>query len=104
MLGAAQEPLMKPLARYSSHVIGPDGDVLTAANLPPPNLKRWVARRKAEVITAVNGGLLTMPQACTLYGISVEELLEWQRHYEAEGLEGLRASHRHDAPPPDGLN
>ena len=83
-------------AKYSSHVIGPDGDVLTMENLPPPNLKRWVARRKAEVIAAINGGLLTMPQACTRYALSVEELLEWQRHYEAEGLEGLFVSHPHD--------
>jgi hypothetical protein len=92
-------------AKYSSHVIGPDGDVLTADSLPPKNLKRWVARRKAEVIAAVNGGLLTMPEACARYSLSVEELLEWQRHYEAEGLEGLRASHhRHDDAPPDRLH
>jgi hypothetical protein len=91
-------------AKYSSHVIGPDGDVLTAANLPPPDIKRWVARRKAEVIAAINGGLLTMPEACARYALSVEELLEWQRHYEAEGLEGLRASHRHDGPLPDILH
>jgi hypothetical protein len=89
---------MKQNAKYSSHVIGPDGDVLTLNNLPPQNLKRWVARRKAEVIAAVNGGLLTMPEVCARYEISVEELLEWQRHYEAEGLEGLRASQRHDLP------
>ena len=82
--------------RYSSHVLGPDGDVLTLAYLPPRNLKRWVARRKAEVIAAVNGGLLTMPEACHRYGISVEEFLEWQHHYDAEGLEGLRVSHPHD--------
>ena len=81
--------------RYSSHVLGPDGDVLTVADLPPKNLKRWVARRKAEVIAAVKGGLLTMPEACHRYGLSVEEYLEWQRHYEAQGLEGLQASHRH---------
>ncbi|MDB5734333.1 MAG: hypothetical protein JWP16_794 [Alphaproteobacteria bacterium] len=95
---------MKYTAKYSSHVIGPDGDVLTLNNLPPPDLKRWVARRKAEVITAVNGGLLTMPEACARYSISLEELLEWQRHYEAEGLEGLRASNRHDGHMPDSLH
>ena len=74
------------------HVIGPDGDILTPANLPPANLGRWVARRKAEVIAAVHGGLLTMPEACRRYGISNDEFLEWERHYEAQGLEGLRAS------------
>ena len=83
--------------KHSFHVIGPDGGVLTSSNLPPANTKRWVARRKAEVIAAVHGGLLTMPQACHRYGISTDEFMEWKRHYEAEGLEGLRASVRlHD--------
>lgn len=78
--------------RHGAHVIGPDGSVLTLASLPPANLKRWVARRKAEVIAAVKGGLLTMPDACRRYSICAEEFLEWERHYEAEGLVGLRAS------------
>ena len=79
-------------SRHGVQVIGPDGSVLTQANLPPANLKRWVARRKAEVIAAVKGGLLTMPEACRRYSISSEEFLEWERHYEADGLVGLRAS------------
>ena len=61
--------------KHGTHVIGPDGSVLTRANLPPANLKRWVAHRKAEVIAAVKGGLLTMPQACARYSISTEEFL-----------------------------
>lgn len=77
---------------HGVHVIGPDGSVLTLANLPPANLKRWVARRKAEVIAAVKGGLLTMPEACRRYSLSAEEFLEWERHYESDGLTGLRAS------------
>ncbi|HEU0162896.1 MAG TPA: DUF1153 domain-containing protein [Rhizomicrobium sp.] len=81
------------------HVIGPDGTILTPANLPPAGTVRWVARRKAEVVAAVNGGLLTMPEACRRYGLSVEEFMEWERAYEADGLDGLRVSHR-AAPPP----
>ncbi|OJT95534.1 MAG: hypothetical protein BGN82_10590 [Alphaproteobacteria bacterium 65-7] len=81
------------------HVIGPDGAILTPASLPPANTVRWVARRKAEVVAAVNGGLLTMPEACRRYSLSVEEFLEWERAYEAGGLEGLRVSHRSAAPP-----
>jgi hypothetical protein len=80
--------------KYSSPVLGPDGSVLTPANLPPANTVRWVARRKAEVIAAVHGGLLTMAQACHRYNISTEEFMEWERHYEADGLDGLRASSR----------
>ena len=80
--------------KHGTQVIGPDGSVLTRANLPPANLKRWVARRKAEIIAAVKGGLLTMPEACRRYSLSNVEFLEWERHYESEGLEGLRASAR----------
>ncbi|HEY0267076.1 MAG TPA: DUF1153 domain-containing protein, partial [Rhizomicrobium sp.] len=63
--------------RRGVQVIGPDGTILSPANLPPANLTRWVARRKAEVIAAVNGGLLTMPEACHRYRLTVEEFLEW---------------------------
>ncbi len=82
----------------AAHVTGPDGDVMTMANLPPKNLNRWVARRKAEVVIAVHGGLLSLAQACERYGISSEEFLAWERDYASEGLEGLRASHH----PPHG--
>jgi len=81
-------------ASKHSHVIGPDGSVLTPLNLPPANTVRWVARRKAEVIAAVHGGLLTMAEACHRYRLSSEEFLEWERHYDAQGLPGLRASTR----------
>ncbi|MDR1828208.1 MAG: DUF1153 domain-containing protein, partial [Methylobacteriaceae bacterium] len=37
----------RPRARY---VIGPDGSPLTIADLPPPDTRRWVIRRKAEVV------------------------------------------------------
>ena len=34
------------------YVIGPDGSPLTVADLPPKDTKRWVIRRKAEVVAA----------------------------------------------------
>jgi len=64
------------------------------AVLPPVTTKRWVARRKAEVVAAVHGGVLTIADACRRYGLSSEEFQEWERHYQAEGLSGLRASAR----------
>ena len=79
-------------------VLGPGGNVLTPVNLPPATTVRWVARRKAEVIAAVHGGLLTMAEACSRYRLSSEEFLEWERHYKQHGLEGLRASTRRAAP------
>jgi len=62
-----------------SYVIGPDGSPLTMADLPPPNTKRWVIRRKAEVVAAVRGGLLSLDEACRRYTLTVEEFLAWQR-------------------------
>ena len=35
-------------------VIGPLGEPLTVDSLPPPGTTRWVVRRKAEVVAAVD--------------------------------------------------
>ena len=45
------------------YVIGPDGSPLTLVDLPAPNEHRWVIRRKAEVVAAVRGGLLSLEEA-----------------------------------------
>ena len=73
-------------------VIGPEGKPLTRAALPPPETKRWVIRRKAEVVAAVRGGLLSLEDACRRYSLTVEEFLSWQRAIDAHGLPGLRAT------------
>ena len=75
-----------------SYVIGPDGSPLTMADLPPPNTKRWVIRRKAEVVAAVRGGLLSLDEACHRYTLTVEEFLAWQRAIDRFGMPGLRAT------------
>ncbi len=77
--------------RPVSQVIGPGGDILTSDNLPPKNTRRWVPRRKAEVIAAVDGGLLTLTEACKRYAISHEEFSSWIQAYARHGLAGLRA-------------
>ncbi|ADZ69571.1 DUF1153 domain-containing protein [Polymorphum gilvum] len=74
------------------YVIGPDGSPLTIADLPPPSTKRWVIRRKAEVVAAVRGGLLSLEEACHRYTLTVEEFLSWQSSIERHGLAGLRAT------------
>ena len=57
-------------------VLGPLGTPLTLQMLPPPDTRRWVVRRKAEVLAAIRGGLLSRAEACTRYRISDEELRE----------------------------
>lgn len=75
-----------------SKVIGPTGTPLSIDDLPAPDTKRWVARRKAEVVAAVRGGLLSLEDACTRYTLSVEEFLSWQRAIDRNGLPGLRVT------------
>jgi hypothetical protein len=65
---------------------------LTVADLPPPNTKRWVIRRKAEVVAGVRSGIISLEEACRRYKLSIEEFLSWQRLIESHGLAGLRAT------------
>ena len=61
-------------------------------DLPPPNTKRWVVRRKAAVVAAVRVGRITMQEALRCYQLTEEEFLSWQHAFEAHGLPGLRAT------------
>lgn len=81
-----------PPAERDPYVIGPDGTPLTIKDLPPTSTRRWVIRRKAEVVAAVRGGLLTLEEACERYSLTVEEFLSWQKAIEQFGLPGLRAT------------
>jgi hypothetical protein len=60
--------------------------------LPDPNTKRWVVRRKAAVVAAVRSGGITVEEACRVYQLSIEEFLCWQRAFETHGLAGLRVT------------
>ena len=80
---------VRPRVKY---VIGPDGSPLTLADLPPTNTRRWVIRRKAEVVAAVRGGLLSLEEACSRYTLTVEEFLSWQMAIDQHGLAGLRTT------------
>ena len=73
-------------------VMGPAGKPITLDDLPPPSTKRWVVRRKAEVVTAVRAGLLTLEEACQRYKLSVEEFLSWQALIDKHGMRGLRTT------------
>jgi hypothetical protein len=75
-------------------VIGPDGGRMRLADLPPANTRRWVIRRKAEVVTAVRGGLLTLTEALSRYGLTEEEFDSWQAAFDRHGMSGLRTTLR----------
>jgi hypothetical protein len=65
-------------------------------DLPPPGIKRWVIRRKAEVVAAVRAGIISLDEACERYTLSVEEFLSWQRSIDRHGLRGLRTTRLQD--------
>jgi hypothetical protein len=73
-------------------VIGPLGFPITHADLPVAGRLRWCARRKAEVVAAIEGGLLSRESACARYALSLDELLSWQRALRTYGLRGLKIS------------
>lgn len=75
-----------------TEVEGPMGEPLSFAALPPPDTRRWVVRRKAEVLAAINGGLLTAAEACARYRLSPEELELWQDSLDRAGIPGLRVT------------
>ncbi|WP_417612826.1 DUF1153 domain-containing protein [Parasphingorhabdus sp.] len=86
--------------RKPESVIGPFGEAISLDDLPKDAMTRWVIRRKAEVVAAVNGGLLSLEEACDRYDLSLEEFLSWQELIYESGLPGLRVSqlskHRSD--------
>jgi hypothetical protein len=78
-------------ASGEKRVIGPTGRPLTPADLPAPDTTRWVVRRKAEVVAAVRGGLLSLDDACARYSLSVSEFLSWEQAIDRHGMAGLLA-------------
>jgi hypothetical protein len=72
----------------------PDGRVMTRADLPPPDTRRWVASRKAAVVRAVRHGLIDRAEAIATYALSEEELDEWMAAVDRGGERALRATAR----------
>src|SRR3954467_1266001 len=85
-------PMMMTSPVLARRVLAPDGSVLTLADLPQPDAQRWVASRKAIVVAAVRGGLLSMSDACARYRLTTEEFLSWQTQVDRNGLQGLRTT------------
>jgi hypothetical protein len=73
-------------------VIGTNGETITLESLPDTNTTRWVTSRKAQVVAAIRGGLLTLEEASLRYRLTLDELAEWQASLERHGARGLRAT------------
>jgi hypothetical protein len=84
-----QDTISRPMVRY---FVGLGGRHLTFADLPLPDTKRWVIRRKAEVVAAVRGGLLSLEEASSRYALSSDEILSWRHCFDRYGIAGLRTT------------
>lgn len=78
--------------REAEEASTPLGQLMTLRDLPPTNTKRWVIRRKAEVVAGVRLGLITLEEACQRYRLSLDEFLSWQHLIDRHGMRGLRAT------------
>ena len=88
-----QTGLMHMSLSESFTTVGDPGESLgMLAELPAPDTKRWVVRRKAALVQAVRNGAITLQEACRRYNLSVEEFLAWQRAIERHGVPGLRVT------------
>ncbi len=70
----------------------PDGSVLTRADLPPEDTRRWVASRKAIVVRGVLYGLITLSDAKKRYGLSDEEFNSWASAVAEHGTDALKVT------------
>lgn len=70
----------------------PDGSILTRADLPPPETRRWVASRKAVVVKAVLYGLMSQAEAIEKYDLSEEEFALWREAVATHGEKALRVT------------
>jgi hypothetical protein len=74
------------------YLIGPDGHRSKAQNLPPVTTKRWVIRRKAQIVNAVRKGVLSLEEACRRYMLTADEFAAWEKAIDEHGLAGLRTT------------
>lgn len=74
----------------------PDGTVMTRADLPPANTRRWVASRKAAVVRGVLYGLIPQGEALKMYGLSEEEFRSWIAAVADHGEDALKTTRLKD--------
>ncbi|MBN2630036.1 MAG: DUF1153 domain-containing protein [Rhodobacteraceae bacterium] len=70
----------------------PDGSILSRADLPPADTRRWVASRKAVVVRAVLYGLIAESEALQRYALSEEEFTLWRQAVERHGDKALKVT------------
>ena len=75
-----------------ARIVGPQREIITRDTLPPADTSRWVASRKAQVVAAVESGLMSIDEVMVRYRLSLEEFYSWQRAMDRAGVPGLRVA------------
>lgn len=78
-----------------ARVIGADGKPLTLENLPARDV-RWSKKRKAQVVAAVRGNLISFDEAVRRYGLSPMEFIAWESEVLVFLAERQRAVERRE--------
>jgi hypothetical protein len=81
---------------HRKSIVKPDGLRSKAPTLPAVSTKRWVIRRKAQVVVAVRKGVLSLEEACNRYMLTADEFVAWERAIDEHGLAGLRTTRLQD--------
>ena len=69
------------------------GNVITLPDLPKSTTKRWTPNRKAIVVRAVAGGLISLEEALVRYSLTENEFNFWKRGLKEDGITGLKITH-----------
>lgn len=52
--------------------------------------------RKATLVAAIQGGLISLEDACERYHLSTDEFMCWRRSIQKDGVRGLRTTRIQD--------
>jgi hypothetical protein len=69
------------------------GNVITPVDLPDPATVRWTPNKKCIVVRAVRGGLITIEEVLSRYGMREREFLIWEKGLKEDGISGLKVTH-----------
>ncbi len=70
----------------------PDGTILSRADLPARDTRRWVASRKALLVKAVASGLIPLKDVLETYELSKEEFALWCEAVARHGEVALKVT------------
>lgn len=82
---------LSPVDRSAHRIVRDLNGVPLCANDLPSLDKNWTPRRKARLLIAIEGRIITKREAMQRYCLSEEELASWRLLFESNGLDGLKA-------------